>query len=1047
MFSSKKFIKLALLAALIMTVSMVSLAQAGPDDARPDRPLPASLDNLRLDAPAAMDAAEMKLDPELAEAMGTQTVLIRLSEASVAEAAADSGMSLTAQWYQSGRITAQQRAFIESALSADSSAKVVSMVDKALNAVIMDIDTAVLGELASSSDVVSMSLVVNYQMDLTETVPYIGGTAVQGMGYDGTGVKVAVLDSGIDYTHANLGGGGTLADYEAAYGTSNADPANTTRDGLFPTAKVVEGYDFVGESWPNGPLAPDEDPIDFDGHGSHVADIIGGMNGVAPGVDLYAVKVCSAVSTSCSGVALINGMDYAMDPNGDGDTSDRVDIINMSLGSNFGTAFDDDLSAAVETATGLGVLTVSSAGNGSDIPYVTGTPSSSPSALAVAQTAVPSAFKPIMEVTAPASIAGLYEAAYQPWSAELTSVIEAPLQFGDGAGGNTLGCDPFPAGSLSGKIVLVDRGACAFSVKISNIAEGDGLIGIIGLVAPGEPFGGAFGGGNPTIPGYMISQADSNALKSGLPNTVVRFDPTSGLQLVGSVVGTSSRGPAMGTNLLKPEIGAPGASVSAEVGTGTGETPFGGTSGASPMVAGSAALLMDAYPTRSWAEIKAVLMNTGETDILNEVTLAGGDLAPISRIGGGEVRVDRALMSPVAAWDADGLTGGLSFGFQEVDRRVTLRKTVVIKNYSDEVGYYEFTPTFRFDNDAASGAVDVRVVPPRIKVQPGEAQTVEVRMVVDAASLHPWVMNAGSGGNDPSALTFNEYDGYLMIDDLYSDAEIHMPWHVLPRRAGHVMTYDTKFDLRYRMRNFGQGDVGVETYSLIAKSDDLPEGGFGEQSPTPDIRYAGYATFFAPAGFCGPNDSFLLQFAVNSWERQTHPVPVSYWFNLDIDQDPTTGGGPYGSEYTILNRDFTLDNVTDGRQLAWVVDWSTGAAGAFFYADHDTNSGNMTLLACGDQLGMDINNIFQPMDVTIEATDFYFGGPGDAIGGITISPFGEQYLGVFDIGGVGYTSLARLDQDYLNIIDYGPFTNNTETGLLVMYRGGHPGSEAMIIEP
>ena len=67
--------------------------------------------------------------------------------------------------------------------------------------------------------------------------------------------------------------------------------------------------------------APDPDPLDAGtggGHGTHVAHIIGGVGGVAPGVSLYAVKVCSSVSTSCSGIALIQGMEFAVDPNGDG---------------------------------------------------------------------------------------------------------------------------------------------------------------------------------------------------------------------------------------------------------------------------------------------------------------------------------------------------------------------------------------------------------------------------------------------------------------------------------------------------------------------------------------------------------------------------------------------------------------------------------------------------------------------------------------------------------------------------------------------------------
>ena len=90
------------------------------------------------------------------------------------------------------------------------------------------------------------------------------------------------------------------------------------------------------------------------------------------------------------------------------------------------------------------------------------------------------------------------------------------------------------------------------------------------------------------------------------------------------MVGSSSRGPSNLGNLLKPEIGAPGASVSAVAGTGTGTEPFGGTSGAAPMVSGAAALLQGAFPSRSPLEIKAVLMNTAETDIMNRPEVFGG---------------------------------------------------------------------------------------------------------------------------------------------------------------------------------------------------------------------------------------------------------------------------------------------------------------------------------------------------------------------------------------------------------------------------------------
>ena len=117
-----------------------------------------------------------------------------------------------------------------------------------------------------------------------------------------------------------------------------------------------------------------------------------------------------------------------------------------------------------------------------------------------------------------------------------------------------------------------------------------------------------------TIPGYMINQADANILRAG--NAVVRFSPSGTLSLAGSLASTSSRGPRFDDNIVKPEIGAPGASISAMSGSFTGTAAFGGTSGAAPMVTGAAAILKAARPVLSIGEIKQILVNTGETDVL-----------------------------------------------------------------------------------------------------------------------------------------------------------------------------------------------------------------------------------------------------------------------------------------------------------------------------------------------------------------------------------------------------------------------------------------------
>ena len=269
-------------------------------------------------------------------------------------------------------------------------AEELARVQVAHNAIAVRVDASQLSQIALIPGVAKVRPVINYEMTLAETVPYVGGTAVQQSGKDGTGVKVAVLDSGIDYTHRNLGGAGTLEAYAAAYGSSPSDALNTTLDGFFPTPKVIGGFDFVGEAWPNGDRTEDPDPIDFQGHGTHVADIIGGKSqdgthvGMAPGASLLAIKVCSAVATSCNGIALLKAVDFALDPNGDGKVSDAADVIHLSLGSDYGQ-IEDDLTEALEDAVDLGVVVVASAGNGSNKPYVVGSPSIGPGVISIAQ--------------------------------------------------------------------------------------------------------------------------------------------------------------------------------------------------------------------------------------------------------------------------------------------------------------------------------------------------------------------------------------------------------------------------------------------------------------------------------------------------------------------------------------------------------------------------------------------------------------------------------------------------------------------------------------
>lgn len=938
----------------------------------------------------------------------------------------------------------EQTAFIARIAQSAPSAVVIGSVQLVANTVFLEIAASEVQALANDRAVTRISPAGNYKRNLTETVPYIGAETLHGLGVTGKGVRVAVIDSGIDYTHAEFGGAGTAAAYEKAWGTSPADPRNQTTDGLFPTAKVIGGYDFVGEAWTGvagGPaLAPDPDPIaapdqsTFGGHGTHVADIIAGKKGVAPDAKLYAIKACAVPTSSCSGVALLQGMEFAVDPNGDGDTKDRADIINMSLGSDYGQPFDDDLSAAVDRATKFGVLTVASAGNGSDKPFIAGSPASAVTALSVAQTNVPSAVVDLMTIVTPAVTPAERGAIHQDWSAELTTAITAPVVY---TASNALGCVPFPAGSLTGRIALVNRGTCTFSDKIRNIQAGGALIGIIGLVDGSAPFTGAFSDGVPiTIPGYMISLADADAIRT---NATVRFDPDNTFPLISSVSSTSSRGPMFEDFRIKPEIGAPGASVSAMSGSGNQSDAFGGTSGAAPMVTGSAALLKQLYPTVAPQRLKQLLINNAETDIEqpgNPSSVIPDSLAPISRIGGGEVRVDRAAKATAGAYGFDLVKkgtrgGGVSFGFVDVsDKAVVVKQRVRVFNRASKSAIFIVKPTYRFANDRSNGAVRIHALP-LISVPGKGDRTIDVFMTIEGGKLRNNLMNAGPDGPNPVPLTVQEYDGYLVFEKIAlfggKPETFSLPWHVLPRKSADTQVLSGKTwekgSGRIKLKNRGVGAAQLNAYSLLATSPNTPPGGRGENAPRPDLRAVGVTTFPVPVEVC--TSGYLWSFAVNMWERETLPVAVDHRISLDINNDGT-------EDYWLLNRDFTLNELTDGRQLAWSINLATGDAEANFFVEHPTNSSTVVLNACLEQFGLTAADVDarRLVGISVFADDFYFGGPGDAIEGLKIVPFGERYFAAPD------DDLQGGASGNVTVNDFGQIPGTTkELGVMIQTDG------------
>ena len=995
--------------------------------------------------------AALAVDARLARAKGPVDVWVQLDASSLARARAlmvntEPGTK-RAQSSASGEGSAvaaamvAQRATVQAQQTATAQrmqalgAKELARVQVAHNAIAVTIDAARLPELAKLPGVVRVRPVLHYEKHLTETVPYVGAAAVQATGTDGTGVRVAVLDSGIDYTHRNLGGSGSAADWAAATADPTVVPA-----GLFPTAKVVGGFDFTGSTWSStsGTRTEDPNPIDDGperGHGTSVADIIGGRSldgahkGVAPGVQLYAVKVCSSVSTNCNGIALLKGMDYALDPDGNPATDDAVDVINLSLGSGYGQ-IEDDLTLAVTNAVAAGVVVVISAGNSADRPYIVGSPSIAPGAISVAQTQVPSATAVPLLVNTPAAIAGVYgNTALLDWAPIGAGVTGDVVYIGRGCASDTLLANP------AGKIALIDRGTCNISEKVDRAANAGAVGTLIGLIAAGDAVSFSLGSGSNFVPSMVIQQSLATSIKGRLTagQTVnVSLSPSASIALVGGMAGTSSRGPSVGTHLIKPEIGAPGASVSADAGSGTGAVPFGGTSGAAPMVAGAAALLLQAHPGRSPLQIKAMLMNSAETTVYTNPATSPGGLAPITRIGAGELRVNRAIAMTAAAFDQQSLSAALSFGAVDADKQVVLNKTVTVQNFASSPRTFTITPSFRYADDAASGAVQLQVQG-SVTVPAGGTAAVPVRMVINPATLPVWTLNGGSQGGNGALLNGPEYDGYLTLTA--GSEKLSLPWHVLPRKAAAITGIrptGARAANVITLKNVGAefGDYDYDVFSLIGSSAALPASAFpgaGDAYATIDVRSVGVR--YLPPALCGAH---CLEFAISNYARQSHPnYPAGFEIYIDVDNDGS-------DDYVVYNQE-SGTFASSGQNRVYVASLAGGAGSSIFFTDADLNSGNLIFtVLLNDEGAPGLPSLgaatSATLGISLYAYDNYFTDDyTDAVTGMKFTPAAPKYRVT---SGLPFGAVPK--GPLLNV----PFTKNaavtaaqsSETGLLFMYR-------------
>jgi len=997
--------------------------------------------------------AQRRIAPGLLRVQGPVQVWVQLEDAALAAVNADAksaGAPITAGSERAWLSKLRDKHDALSLAAASLGGRELGRVSKAHNAVAFAIDAASLSALATQPGVVAVRPVIDYSINLSETVPYIGATAVQNLGITGAGVRVAVLDSGIDYTHRSLGGSGTAADYTAAFGTSLNDARNqTVNPALFPTAKVVGGFDFVGENWPRPDalhcgkdaqgnalvcLVPDPNPIGCGGvggcdgtHGTHVSDIIAGRSndgthkGVAPGAALYALKVCSSVSTSCSGVALLQAMEFALDPNGDGDLSDAVDVINMSLGSNYGMV-EDDLTLASENAVRLGVVVATAAGNAADKPYIVSSPSIGQGVISVAETQVPSAkFYPLV-INSPAAIAGSYRNTATVGWAPITTGFTGDVAFvgrGCPAGSITPTSpdDPYLA-NPAGKVALIDRGACAISLKVDRAAKAGATAVLIGLVAPGDAISFSFGGGTQFVQTLVIIQSYANLIKNA--GTTVNVTVRDSQPLVKSMVNTSARGPSISFQTIKPEIGAPGASVSAVAGTGTGEASFGGTSGATPMIAGSAALLLERYPHASPFEIKARLMNTAQTGLLTAPNLFPGQVAPVSRIGAGEVRVDRALATRTLAWVQENESASLSFGYAALGDEQTFVRKIQVFNLADSKRTYSVSAAFRDPASPAVAAATLRV-PSSITVKGFGTGTVEVKLSVDPSRLPAWTLNGGASGGNGQLLNAFELDGAVQISD--ATDSIHVPFHMLPHRAADVKARDDDVDLKngvgtVSLSNGGAVDGRLDVFAWTGSSKKISK----RLLPQPGDNFAVIDLGQVGVRLAMAGTTPVVQFAISTFGKRATP---NYPAEFDVYIDANRDGKP---DFVVFNLENGGFGAT-GQNVVAVANLATNATTLITFTDADLDSANVIYTVPLSAVGLAAGSQF---DFSVFAFDNYFtGNLTDAIENMTFSFAQPRFVAsgvpasVAVGGSASFTVMANAAGDA---------ASPSQKGLLLMYR-------------
>jgi minor extracellular serine protease Vpr len=490
-------------------------------------------------------------------------------------------------------------------------------------------DIAALSRIAGVKTIhpVAMATALQTQRDVTPELftskTMIGADVVQSrLGYTGAGVRVAVIDSGIDYTHPDLGG---------CFG---------------PGCRVELGYDFVGDGFngANTPV-PDPDPMDdCDGHGTHVAGIIGakaaspgGVTGVAPGVTFHVYRVFGCTGSTPKDI-VVAAMERAL--------ADGADVINMSLGNRFGWREEPDAQAATRLVN-KGIAVVASAGNDGALGlYGVGAPGVGDKVISVASFDNLENREPFFTISPDALPIG-YE--YSDGSLPPTSGTQSMKRTGTTTS-TADACAPLVPGSFAGFVALIREGTCSFYQKAIN-AQNAGALGLAIYTSVPRTFFGPTVAGTPaaTIPVVGLTADEGATINDRLASGPVAMTWTNQTMGVPEwTAGLTSNFSSYGLSPeidVKPDIGAPGGGIYSTwpIALGSYLTAW-GTSMASPHVAGAVALLLQARPHTPANAVRSILQSSA-VPALWFGNPGLGYLDTVQKQGAGLLHIDRAILS------------------------------------------------------------------------------------------------------------------------------------------------------------------------------------------------------------------------------------------------------------------------------------------------------------------------------------------------------------------------------------------------------------------